>query len=143
MTLPLVVTEGNVPTLLGRNWFKALCLDWRTIFRIGKNLTLQQVLNRHTYVFKEEIGKLKGTTAKIYIEKRATPRVEKARPVLFAIRHKVEQELDRLQALGIIQLVQFSDWASPIVPVMKPDRFIATQNHRYNNYTSGKIISSK
>ena len=122
MTLPLVVTEVNGPTLLGRrNWLEALRLDWRTIFRIGKNLALQQVLDRHADVFKEELGKLKGTTAKIYIEKHATPRVEKARPVPFAVRHKVEQELDRLQALGIIQPVQFSDWASPIVPVMKPD----------------------
>ena len=121
MTLPLVVTEENGPTLLGRNWLEALRLDWRTIFRIGKSLTLQQVLDRQADVFKEDLGKLKGTTAKIYIEKHATPWVEKARPVPFAIRHKVEQELDRLQALGIIQPVQFSDWASPIVPVMKPD----------------------
>jgi hypothetical protein len=121
MTLPLVVTEVNAPTLLGRNWLEALRLDWRTIFCIGKSLTLQQVLDRHADVFKEELGKLKGTTAKIYIEKHATPWVEKACPVPFAIRHKVEQELDRLQALGIIQPVQFSDWASPIVPVMKPD----------------------
>ena len=121
LTLPLVVTEGNGPTLLGRNWLEALRLDWRTIFRIGKNLTLQQVLDRHPDVFKEELGKLQGTSAKIYVERNATPRFEKARPVPFAIRQKVEQELDRLQALGIVQPVQFSDWASPIVPVRKLD----------------------
>ena len=123
LTLPLVVTEGNGPTLLGRNWLEALRLDWRTIFRIGKDLTLKQVLDRHPDVFEERLGKLQGTTAKIYIEKNATPRVEKVRPVPFAIRHKVKQELERLQAqaLGIIQPIQFTDWASPIVPVMKPD----------------------
>ena len=83
--------------------------------------SLKQVLDRHPDVFEETLGKLQGTTAKIYIEKNATPRVEKVRPVPFAIRHKVEQELERLQALGIIQPIQFTDWASPIVPVMKPD----------------------
>ena len=70
---------------------------------------------------KEELGKLQGTAAKIYVENNATPRFKKAHPVSFAICQKVEQELDRLQAPGIIQPVQFSDWASPIVQVMKPD----------------------
>ena len=45
----------------------------------------------------------------------------KFRPVPFAIREKVEKELDRLQALGVIQPVRFSDWAAPIVPVLKSD----------------------
>ena len=57
-SLPLVITEGSGPTLLGRNWLEALRLDWRTIFRIGSNLTLQQVLNQHTNVLKEELGEL-------------------------------------------------------------------------------------
>ena len=103
-TLPLVITEGNGPTLLGRNWLEALRLDWR-----------------HPDAFKEELGELRGVTAKIHVNPDAWPRFEKVRPVPFAIRHKVEQELDRLQTLGIIRPVQFSDWAAPIVPVMKQD----------------------
>ena len=35
LSLPLVVTQGKGPTLLGRNWLEALRLDWRTIFTIG------------------------------------------------------------------------------------------------------------
>ena len=66
-TLPLVITEGNGPTLLGRNWLEALRLDWRTIFHIGTNLTLQKVLNRHPDAFKEELGELRGVTAKIHV----------------------------------------------------------------------------
>lgn len=37
------------------------------------------------------------------------------------MKSKVEEELERLQALGIIEPVQFSRWAAPIVPVLKPD----------------------
>ena len=33
----------------------------------------------------------------------------------------MEQELDRLERDGIIQPVEFSEWAAPIVPVVKTD----------------------
>ena len=39
----------------------------------------------------------------------------------YALRTKVEQELDRLEKSGIIEPVQFSEWAAPIVPVVKRD----------------------
>ncbi len=35
---------------------------------------------------------------------------------------KVEEELERLQKLGIIEPVQFSRWSAPIVPVLKEDK---------------------
>ena len=37
------------------------------------------------------------------------------------MREKVEQELDRLQQQGVLTPVAFSDWAAPIVPVLKKD----------------------
>ena len=121
VALPLVVTEGSGPTLLGRNWLEALRLDWRTIFRVGNNLTLQQVLGEHKEVFNDELGELRGVAAKIHIDRNARPRFEKSRPVPFAMKKKVEKELERLQTLGIIRPVRFADWAAPIVPVMKSD----------------------
>ena len=121
LSLPLTVTEGKGLTLLGRDWLEALRLDWRTIFTIGINTTLQSVLEEHSEVFRDELGKLQGVEAKIYVEEGACPRFEKSRPVPFAIREKVEEELSRLQALGVIQPVRFSDWAAPIVPVLKSD----------------------
>ena len=39
----------------------------------------------------------------------------------YALRSKVEAELDRLEKEGVIEPVQFSDWAAPIVPVVKKD----------------------
>ena len=33
----------------------------------------------------------------------------------------MDQELERLEKAGVIKPVQFSDWAAPIVPVLKRD----------------------
>ena len=48
----------------------------------------------------------------------AYPRFCKARSVPYAMRTHVEEELERLQRVGIIEPIQFADWAAPIVPVM-------------------------
>ncbi len=42
-------------------------------------------------------------------------------PYYYALCKKVEDELNRLQDLKIIEPVQFSDWAAPIIPVLKND----------------------
>ena len=45
----------------------------------------------------------------------------KARSVPFALKQKVEQELERLESQDVITPVPFSEWATPIVPVVKND----------------------
>ena len=70
-------------------------------------------------VFGEELGMLKGYEAKIHIDAGVTPWFCGARPVLYAMRVKVEQELERLVREGILEPVQHSDWAVPIVLVLK------------------------
>ena len=41
--------------------------------------------------------------------------------VAYAMQSAVEEKLDRLERENVVTLVQFSDWAAPIVPVMKKD----------------------
>ena len=40
------------------------------------------------------------------------------------MRDMVDKELDRLPAEDIIEPVQYSDWAAPVVPVMKADKTV-------------------
>jgi len=70
-------------------------------------------------LFSDSLGKLKGHTVSIDIEPGAKPRFCKARPVPFALKERVEMELNRLESTGVIYPVTFSKWAAPIVPVVK------------------------
>ena len=118
--LPLVVVKEDGPSLFGAGWLRKIQLDWKAIFQVRRP-KLQEMLARHEEVFKTELGTLQGYEAKIHVDPEARPRYCKARNVPYALRDKVEKELDRLAQEGIIEPIQFSDWAASIVPVLKSD----------------------
>ena len=78
-------------------------------------------MEHHSDVFREELGHIKGAPVTLNVDSSQQPRFFKARPVPYALRTKVETELSCLQGQGMIEPVSFSDWAAPIVPVMKGD----------------------
>ena len=45
----------------------------------------------------------------------------KPHSVPYASQDAIEKELERLEKLGVIEKVNHSEWATPIVPVLKPD----------------------
>ena len=119
--LPLIVVDGSGPNLLGRDWLEHIVLDWHEV-RLVSVTSLQEVLDKHKKVFEKGLGMLKNFEAKIHIDPEATPRFHKARTVPYAMRLKVEEELDRLVKEGTLEPVQLADWAAPIVAVLKHDR---------------------
>ncbi|KAK7095401.1 hypothetical protein V1264_006813 [Littorina saxatilis] len=130
VTLKMIVVKGDGPSLLGRDWLKHLKLDWEEIFSlhadkgIAENADLEQVLRENDELFEEVRGTIKGVKASIFVDPSAQPRYFKPRPVPYALREQLSQELDRLEAEGTIEKVEFSDWAAPIVTVVKPDKSI-------------------
>ena len=42
----------------------------------------------------------------------------------FALREAIERDLDRLEGMGVSEKISHSQWASPIVPVVKSDNSI-------------------
>ncbi|KAI4896177.1 hypothetical protein NFI96_020575 [Prochilodus magdalenae] len=121
-TLPIIVVDGDGPNV-GRGWLKELSMEIQPVNKVEvkSKLRLDEVLEKHAEVFKEELGQLRGPKAKIQVDSEAQPRFYKPRPIPYAVKPLVEQELQRLVEEQIIQPVQISDWAAPIVPVMKPD----------------------
>ena len=70
-------------------------------------------------VFQKGLGTLKGFKAKIYVDTDAVPRFHPARSVQ---RDRVDKELKRLQEEGTLEPVDISEWADPIVAVLKSDK---------------------
>ena len=62
--------------------------------------------------------------ATLSLKDTAQPKFCKARQVPYAIKPKVEQELKTLEKEGIIEKVDHSDWATPIVAVPKGDNSV-------------------
>lgn len=79
------------------------------------------MLDQHKAAFKEGLGRVKGTTAKFYINPDIQPKFYKACPVPYALQPKVEAALKKLEADGVIKPVQFSQRADTIVTVLKSD----------------------
>ena len=98
--LPCLVVKDTCPRLLGR--------DWSTVHRMDS----VDYAKHFPELFSEGLGTL-------HIDDKVILRCFKPRPVPLALRGKVETELNMLQAQGVIQPVEHSDWAAPIVPVLK------------------------
>ena len=120
-SLPLLVVEGDGPSLLGRSWLKAIKLDWQQIYWV-RHSALEGVLQKYRSVFSDELGLCKNVEARIHIDPSAKPKYCKARSVPYYFRERVEKELERLVQEGTIEPVEYSEWAAPIVAVLKSDR---------------------
>ena len=67
----------------------------------------------------DELGTLNSMTVKLHVQPNCVPKFHKARPVPFSIKEALGQEIDRLEAMGILEKVNHSEWAAPVVAVPK------------------------
>lgn len=120
--LNLYVVRKGGPPLFGREWLRNMKLNWAEIKAVE---TLKKgvdgLLDTYRHIFSDGLGTLEGINARIKVRESATPKFCKARAVPFALRPKVDKELDRLVEAGILSKVEHSEWATPIVPIPKKD----------------------
>ncbi|XP_058027254.1 uncharacterized protein K02A2.6-like, partial [Ahaetulla prasina] len=119
-TLPITIVEGTLPSLLGLDWFRALGMGVTGIYRSDCNLK-DILLNEFEDVFKDCLGKYKGTPISFNLDPQVAPIRLKARRVPFALKPKIDKELDKLINQGILVPVDHAKWETPIVTPIKPD----------------------
>ena len=119
----LTIVEGRGPTLPGRDWLQHLRLNWARLNHVTQDnwSELKTLLCTHSALFSEDLGQIKGVTARLYLKEGSKPRFYRARQVPYALRELVAKEIDRQVELGVLDPVRFSPWATPVVPVRKKD----------------------
>ena len=93
----LVVVKGEGPCLLGRDWLQTFQVDWKEVHYATANPTLEDVVEKHSSLFSDELGKVVQHEARIHVEPEARPVFLKPRPVPYALREKVDLELQHLE----------------------------------------------
>jgi transposase InsO family protein len=117
-TVTVRVVDAVGPSLLGRDLMAKFTLPWQSIFKVMT--TEENIFEQYPLLFEKGVGKLTEQQVNLRVQN-DNPVFQKARPVPFAIRDKYEAALDKLIEDDIIVKVNHSKWASPVVPVTKPD----------------------
>ncbi|XP_045537307.1 uncharacterized protein K02A2.6-like [Papilio machaon] len=121
----LYLINGNVDPIFGRSWMKELenlnLADIKTIQHTNI-LELDQLLQLYkTSVFKSDLGKIPNYKGHFNLKENTQPIFIKPRRIPYALKTKVDEEIERLCKLGVITKVDHSEWGTPVVPVVKPN----------------------
>ena len=132
--LILHVIDGKFPTLFGREWIRVFFGDSWLSRLVGDTVHQLKVRAsdherfiasvKESKVFEPGVGLVQGFEAALDLKIGAKPKFCKARPVPFALKEKVGEALDKGEAEGILERVDFSEFASPAVPVLKEDKTV-------------------
>ena len=77
------------------------------------------MLNQQIEVFNDELATLRGVKVNVYLKQGSNPKFFKPRLTSHALKQGIEKGLDRLENMGVMEKVRNSEWAVPIVPVVK------------------------
>lgn len=122
----VIVMKRKVQNLFGFPWFNVFGLQITDaedrIFHVNETVGLaQDICSRYPGVFQRDLGCAVNFQADLYLKEAAVPKFCKPRKLPFVQKAKVEKEINRLVEYGILKPMKFSDWATPIVVVRKPD----------------------
>lgn len=119
------VIQNGGPPLLGRDFMTKFKIYFSSTYvnkiNVDNQCTreVQQLLYEFPDLWKDELGCFNKFEIDFQLKEGARPVFFKPRSIPFALKNKVEDELARLVDLGILVPVNFSEYATPIVPVLK------------------------
>nr|XP_049466943.1 uncharacterized protein K02A2.6-like [Anopheles coluzzii] len=122
------VTSSPVLNVIGIDWIDRFNL-WAIPFDVlCKKVSsacpkdrIVQLQSKYPTVFDDSLGHCTKTKVKLFLKPNVKPVFCPKRPVPFNTIALVDAELSRLQSLGIITPIDFSEWAAPIVAIRKPN----------------------
>lgn len=126
--LPISVAKGQRRGLFGLEWVGMVKtgVDLDNLY-VNKVQTVQpeedldKLLKKYDKIFDDKQGTVKGVKASLLLKADANPKFCPPRQIPFALKPQVEQEIQRLIDNQSFEKVTYSDWGTPIVPVVKSD----------------------
>lgn len=113
--LDLYVVKNKGPILMWRDWLRKLRQDWCSIKWLQASIAtsipverLDVMIDKWSDVFEDKLGTFSSANARLIIKGDSQPRLLKARPMPYALKPKVAEELRRLQNEGILTKVEWS-----------------------------------
>lgn len=120
--LKFFVVKNGGPPILGRDFMTAFHLVITCDLKYFNHDTeLGTLLGKYPDLWRGELGTFNRFKIKLQLKENSIPKFFKARTVPFALKDKVEQELKRLVESGVLVSIDRSQYATPIVPVLKND----------------------
>lgn len=128
--LNIYLTEINRKPLLGREWLRQL-LDQSVlkemtlnalseeILAVNPKQQLETILQKYKKIFELNLDSIKDKKARLTLKEEVRPVFLKHRTIPFKLLPLVEKEIQNLEDAGILVKVDTSEWATPIVPVLK------------------------
>ncbi|GBN85876.1 Uncharacterized protein K02A2.6 [Araneus ventricosus] len=125
-----MLTPHNQFKRLGRVWVRHLKINLNEIDKNTDNdiqneiFSIQNITDIEKHfpeIFEQKVGCAFNLTIKLKLRDGAKPSYTPKRNVPYALRVKVDKELDFLEAAGIISKSTTSDWGSPLVVIPKGD----------------------
>lgn len=116
--LHFYVVENGPVSLLGRDFLTKFNLGFVALNYCSSKES-EFLFQKYNFLFSNKLGTFNKYKLSLNLKEGAKPKFCKARPVPFALRDKISDELDRLVRVGILEPVSYSKYASPIVAVLK------------------------
>ncbi|XP_045777658.1 uncharacterized protein K02A2.6-like [Maniola jurtina] len=115
----LYVVENRGPSLIGHDLLKKLNIKTLNINSLSCENIKDTLVSKFPEVFSDELGTYKGEQVNLVLKEKVSPKYFKARPLPFSMKELVAEEINRLVSQGVLTPVKSSEWATPIVPVLK------------------------
>lgn len=120
----IYILRGNVDAVFGREWMNKFQIDFPKLLpvstqKIDIESEIQKLCSEFSTLFSSTNGKIPNYQGKLILKDNVKPVFRQPRQIPFAIKDRVLEEIDRLEEKGIFTKVTYSDWGTPLVPVVK------------------------